>query len=266
MALRFYRPGDETRIDLQDPRTIDRSLWAMRLVARYFRYRVHGLENVPRTGPALLTLNHGPVPIDGALLGMTIYEQLGRLPRALTDHLVFKAPLMREVFMAIGAVDGRHSTADELLQRGNLVVVMPGGAPEGFKSSAHAYELYWRKRTGFARLAIRQQVPIVPAACIGIDDLYTLHWDLFEAGKKVFGVRSLPFGVPWGRGPGVPRRVPLTHWVGAPLMPDVPAEAADDEEAVLAFRDRVTDEMERLLREGLELRRAGLDGRDRGRA
>jgi 1-acyl-sn-glycerol-3-phosphate acyltransferase len=261
--VRFYRPGDETRIDLQDVRTIDRSLWMMRLIARFFHYRVHGLENVPSEGPALLCLNHGVIPIDAGLLGWTIYERLDRLPRALTDHLVFKAPGMREMFMALGAVAGRHDTADELLRRGNLVIVMPGGAPEGFKSSAHAYDLYWRKRTGFARLAIRQQVPIIPAACIGIDELYTLHWDLFEAGRKIFGVRSLPFGVPWGRGPGIPRRVPLTHWLGAPIHPDVPAEAADDEEAVTAFRDRVTEVMEQLIHDGRALRASGHDGRTR---
>lgn len=262
--MRFYRPGDETRIDLQDPRTIHRSMWAMRLVSRFFRYRVHGLEHVPADGPALLALNHGPLPVDAGLLGMSIYEHLGRLPRALTDHLVFKAPVMREVFMAVGAVDGRHETADELLDRGNLVIVMPGGAPEAFKSSAHAYELYWHKRMGFARLAIRQQVPVIPAACIGIDDLYTLHWDLFEAGKRIFGVRSLPFGVLWGKGPGIPRRVPLTHWLGAPVHPEVPPEAADDDDAVTAFRDRVIAAMEQLIADGLELRRAGLDGRGGG--
>jgi len=262
--VRFYRPGDETRIDLQDPRTIHRSMWAMRLVSRFFRYRVHGLEHVPADGPALLALNHGPLPVDAGLLGMSIYEHLGRLPRALTDHLVFKAPVMREVFMAVGAVDGRHETADELLDRGNLVIVMPGGAPEAFKSSAHAYELYWHKRMGFARLAIRQQVPVIPAACIGIDDLYTLHWDLFEAGKRIFGVRSLPFGVLWGKGPGIPRRVPLTHWLGAPVHPEVPPEGADDDDAVTAFRDRVIAAMEQLIADGLELRRAGLDGRGGG--
>ena len=87
------------------------------------------------------------------------------------------------------------------------------------------------------------------------------YWDLFEAGKRIFGVRSLPFGVPWGKGPGIPRRVPLTHWVGAPIHPDVPAEAADDEDAVTAFRDRVTAAMEQLLADGLDLRASGLDGR-----
>ena len=229
----------------------------MRWVRRYFHYTVHGLDHVPTDGAALVAMNHGPVPVDAALLGLEIYERLGRLPRGLTDHLVFKLPVMREVLVAIGAVDGRHDTADTLLDRGNLVMVMPGGAPEAFKPSTAAYRLYWRERKGFARLAIRKQVPVIPAACVGIDDLYTIPWDMFEAGKRLLGIRSLPFGVLWGRGPGIPRRVPLTHYLGEPMHPEVPPEAADDDDAVIAFRDRVTERMERLLAEGLRLRREG---------
>lgn len=259
--MRYYRQGDEGRLDLQDPRTIDRYMWLIRWVERYFQYRIHGLERVPASGPALLVLNHGPVPLDAPLLGKAIYERHGRLPRGLTDHLVFKTPGMRELFMAVGAVDGRHDTADDLLESGNLVIVMPGGAPEAFKSSSRAYELFWRQRTGFARLAIRKQVPVVPAACVGIDELYTVPWDMFEAGRKLLGVRSLPLGILWGRGPGIPRKVPLTHWIGEPMLPPDDPAAADDPEAVTAFRDQVTEKMEELLGHGLYARRTGADHR-----
>ena len=251
--VRYYERGDEVRLDLQDPRSIDRWMLLLRMLDRWFHYRVEGLENVPRQGPALLALNHGPVPIDAPLLGLHIYQELSRLPRGLTDHLVFKLPGMRELFLAAGAVDGRHSTADQLLERGNLVIVMPGGAPEAFKPSSKAYELYWRQRTGFARLAIRQQVPVVPAACIGIDELYTVPFDMFEVGRRLTGVRSLPLGLMWGRGP-FPRRVPLTHWLGAPIEPPGPASLAEDEPTVLAFRDQVTEAMESLIARGLQAR------------
>ncbi len=250
---KLYRKGDEERLDLQDVRAISRWMPAMGLLKRYFKYSVHGMENIPVEGPALVTMNHGPMPVDAPLLGSAIYEATGRLPRGLTDHTVFKLPIMREMFMAVGAVDGRHDTAEALLSRGNLVIVMPGGAPEAFKPSSKAYQLYWHKRMGFARLSIRTQVPIVPAACIGIDELYTVPIDMFEAGKKVFRVRSVPFPLAWGRGP-LPRRVRLTQYVGAPIHPDLPPEAADDDDAVRPFRDRVVAVMEDLLAAGLRKR------------
>ena len=253
--LRLFKRGDEDRIDLQDPRSIDQWMPWMRVIRAYHRYEVHGLDKIPRNGPALLTLNHGPVPVDGPLLGAALYREQGRLPRALTDHLVFKMPIMRELFMAIGAVDGRPELADELLEHGNLVIVMPGGAPEAFKSSARAYELYWRQRTGFARLAIRTQAPVVPAACIGIDELYTVPIDMFELGKKLLGVRSMPLPIAWGLGP-FPRPAKLDHWIGDPIAPP-PPDAEHDEAAVLEFRDQVTDAMEALIAHGLAVR----DGR-----
>ncbi len=250
---KLYRKGDEERLDLQDVRAITRWMPAIKILKRYFRYTVEGLENVPSNGPALVTMNHGPMPVDAPLLGAAIYEATGRLPRGLTDHTVFKLPVMREMFMAVGAVDGRHDTAEALLGRGNIVIVMPGGAPEAFKPSSKAYQLYWHKRMGFARLAIRTQVPIIPAACIGIDELYTVPIDMFEAGKKLFRVRSVPLPLAWGRGP-IPRRVKLTQYVGAPIHSDLPPEAADDDDAVRSFRDHVIEVMEALMAEGLRAR------------
>jgi 1-acyl-sn-glycerol-3-phosphate acyltransferase len=250
---KLYRQGDEGRLDLQDVRAITRWMPAMGLLKRYFKYTVHGLENLPQDGPALVAMNHGPMPVDAPLLGVAIYEATGRLPRGLTDHTVFKMPVMREMFMAVGAVDGRHDTAEALLGAGNIVIVMPGGAPEAFKPSSKAYQLYWHKRMGFARLAIRAQVPIIPAACIGIDDLYTVPIDMFEAGRKLFRVRSVPLPIAWGRGP-LPRRVRLTQYLGAPIHSNLPPEAADDDDAVRGFRDRVIEVMEGLLASGIRAR------------
>jgi len=162
--------------------------------------------------------------------------------------------LLRDLALASGAVAGDPDTAERLLADGNLVIVMPGGAPEAFKSSAAAYQLYWGKRLGFARLAIAAQVPVIPAACIGIDELFDIPWDMFEAGRKVFGVRSLPLGIAWGLGPGIPRRIPLTQYIGEPLHSELPAEAAGDDEAVGQFRDRIVEAMEDLLNQGLRQR------------
>ena len=56
----------------------------------------------------------------------------------------------------------------------------------------------------------------------------------------------------WGLGP-LPRPARLTHYVGEPLPPP-PLDALDDEAAVLAYRDAVTDSMEALIAEGLARR------------
>jgi len=252
--MKLFRPGDERRLDLIQSEMVLKALPLLSLAERYFRYRVHGLERVPSEGAALIAMNHGAFPIDVPLLGRQMYEATGRLPRSLADNLLFKTPLLRDLILAIGAVAGDPETARRLLDEGNLVIVMPGGAPEAFKASAAAYQLYWGKRLGFARLAIAAQVPVIPAACIGIDDLFDIPWDMFEAGRKIFGVRSLPLGIAWGLGPGIPRRVPLTQYIGEPLHSGLPPEAAEDDSAVAQFRDRIVEAMEDLLNEGLRQR------------
>ena len=78
---KLYRQGDEGRLDLQDVRAITRWMPAMGLLKRYFKYTEHGLENLPQDGPALVAMNHGPMPVDAPLLGVAIYEATGRLPR-----------------------------------------------------------------------------------------------------------------------------------------------------------------------------------------
>ena len=255
-VVRLYRKGDEERFDLQDPRTIDRWLPAARWMRRYFRYRVEGIENVPTDGAALITMNHGALPVDAPLLGLEVYERTGRLTRALTDHVVFRLPGMREFFLTLGAVDRRHDTAGGLLRKGNLVIVMPGGAPEAFKPSSRAYEISWRM--GFARLAVREQVPVVPAVCISIDDLYTIPIDMFEAGRRLLGVRSVPLPLAWGIGP-LPRPARLVQYLGAPIHSGLPPEAADDDDAVRPFRDRVVAQVEAMIAEGLRRREEGTD-------
>ena len=252
--MRTYHRGDEKRLDLLDLRAVEHTRPLLGLLRRYFRYRIVGLENIPAEGPALIAMNHGAFPVDVPLLGGEIYERDGRVPRSLADRLIFKTPIFRDLAVNMGAVVACHETAERLLDEGNLVIVMPGGAAEAFKSSNDAYRLYWRQRRGFAELAIRTQVPIVPAACIGIDDLFEIPWDMFEAGKRFLGLRSFPLGIVWGIGPGIPRRVPLTQHVGDPIFPSVPSEAADDEQAVLAFRDQVVEAMEDLMNEGIRTR------------
>jgi len=252
--MKSYQPGDERRLDLMKPGTVLKALPLVALLERYFRYRVVGLERVPQEGAALIAMNHGAFPVDVPMLGRQIYKATGRIPRSLADNLIFKTPLLRGLALATGAVAAAPDTGKELLEQGNLVIVMPGGAPEAFKSSAMAYQIYWRKRLGFARLAVAAQVPVIPAACIGIDELFEIPWDMFEAGRKVFGVRSLPLGIAWGLGPGIPRRVPLTQYIGEPVHSNLPPEAAEDVEAVEGFRDRIVDAMQDLLNEGMRRR------------
>lgn len=241
--------------DAVDIAAIRKALKHAGWMARYFRFQIKDAGRIPTTGPALLVLNHGFLPVDAVLLGAALHDSHRRLPRALMDRLFSRMPVLRETLLAFGAVEGRPDLGEALLREGNLVMVFPGGAKEAFKSTARRYRLLWDDRVGFARLAIRCGVPVVPVACIGIDDLYLVFNDGYEDGRRLFGIKSLPFPLAMGLGP-LPFPVRLTSWVGEPILADAPPEAADDPEVLAAFRDRVRLHMEALIEGGLRERRS----------
>ncbi|MCX7958647.1 MAG: acyltransferase family protein [Deltaproteobacteria bacterium] len=186
----------------------------------YFRYEVLGFENIPHKGPAIIVMNHGILPLDGFLLGMEILIRLSRLPRGLTDHIIFSVPFLREFFLSVGIVDGNRENAMRILKKGGLLMVMPGGAKEGIKKPEEKYRLNWEGRTGFIRIAQESGAPVILSFCYGIDDIY--EWVLQKTGRKTEEI-----GVPLFVGLGIlPIPVKLTQVISKPIR--IPASENPD--------------------------------------
>lgn len=248
--VRPYRPGDEDRIDPPPVEIAEAAFEWLDLWDRYHRYRVIGLEHVPRTGPALLVAFHSLAVTDIFLLARRIWERDRRIVRGLTDHSMFKLPVVRDLFATVGILDGRPENGLALLESGQLASCMPGGGFEWSRPSTRARELRWGDHRGYARLAIRARAPVVPTACPASDRMYLVPldgWRLGEAVQRWLGTtRIWPIPIGLGLGP-VPFPVRLTQYVAAPMLPDVPPEAADDEDAVRAFDERVREVMRGLI-------------------
>ena len=59
------------------------------------------------------------------------------------------------------------------------VLVYPGGGHEILKhSSVPKYELLWKDRLGFARMAIKHGYPIIPCAAVGTEDMLDIMCDI----------------------------------------------------------------------------------------
>ena len=141
-------------------------------LARIIRTRLHEVDRLPE-GPALLVGNHGPLAIDTGLLIQAIFRDTGRIVRCLGDRILFSNPIGRQMARSVAGVEGNPENARALLAHGELVLVYPGGARETVRNPNERYRLDWEGRLGFARTALDAQVPIVPVACIGSDDLFT---------------------------------------------------------------------------------------------
>lgn len=154
-------------------------------------------ERVPREGAALLVLNHVS-HMDPAVDAVFVHRQK-RVPRFMAKHSVAAVPVFGRVFLGAGGIPvyrGSSSAGDSLraahqaLREGKVVVIYPEGTVT--KEPGH-----WPMKafTGAARLALEHDIPVIPIARWGTQDVL----DFYHKKLRLF-----------------PRRT-VTHSVGEPV-------------------------------------------------
>jgi 1-acyl-sn-glycerol-3-phosphate acyltransferase len=210
------------------------------------RHVYRGAGRIPREGPALLVLNHVS-HLDPAVDAVFVHRQK-RVPRFLAKESVANAPIFGKMFLGSGGIPvyrGSPNAGDSLraahqaLREGKIVVIYPEGTitrdPAG-----------WPKRsfTGAARLALENDVPVIPIARWGtnlIFDGYARKLKPFPR-KTVTHLVGRPLELSENRG-GPTRSAALLREVTDVMMDEVtallaeirqeppPAEKPDDTEA-----------------------------------
>ncbi|MDF1667086.1 MAG: lysophospholipid acyltransferase family protein, partial [Planctomycetota bacterium] len=146
-------------------------------------YRLHrpvfkGMDLIPEKGPILFVGNHTLYGIiDAPLLFFELYKRRNLFIRALGDRLHFRIPLWRSLLSKYGVVEGSRANCAELMSQGESILVFPGGAREVAKKKGEKYQLIWKSRVGFARMAIKHQCTIVPFAAVGVEDMFDIVLD-----------------------------------------------------------------------------------------
>ena len=168
-VARRDRPGP---FDRRDPDYIERTLPALRLASRlYFRADVSGLQNIPAKGGVLLVGNHsgGTLIADTFVFAQAFYDHFGtdRRFHQLAHDLVFKAVGPRVMAQRYGTVPASPDNMAEALRREAALLVYPGGDHETYRPSWESGRVDFAERTGFVKLALEHNVPIVPVVAIG---------------------------------------------------------------------------------------------------
>lgn len=127
----------------------------------YHGYDVIGLENIPQEGPALIVYYHGAIPIDMYYLNSRMLLQRERLIYTIGDRFLFKLPGWGTISEAFHVSPGTVQSCVSILKDGNLLAISPGGVYEA-QFGDHYYELLWRNRVGFAKVALEAKAPIIP--------------------------------------------------------------------------------------------------------
>lgn len=167
------------------------------------RFAMTGLENIPRTGGAVMAVNHTGY-LDFTFAGLAA-DPAGRLVRFMAKKQVFdhriSGPLMRGMkhipVDRTGAAAESYHVAVRELRAGEIVGVFPEA------TISESYDLKDFK-TGAARMAMEAGVPLLPLVLWGSQRIYTK-----------------------GRPRDLTRGTPLRIVVGEPFLPAPGADATE---------------------------------------
>jgi 1-acyl-sn-glycerol-3-phosphate acyltransferase len=158
-------------LDERDPDYIRERLPGLWLLASlWFRGEVRGLGNIPEEGGVLLVGNHsgGNVTPDTTVftLAFSAYFGVERAFYQLAHNLVLSLPGLG-FLRRFGTVAASPENAARALRHGAAVLVYPGGDHEVHRPSWEGAKVDFAGRRGFVRLALAQDVPIVPVVAVG---------------------------------------------------------------------------------------------------
>jgi 1-acyl-sn-glycerol-3-phosphate acyltransferase len=214
----------------------------------YLSVKVHGIANIPPRGRAMLVGNHsGGIALDGAMVIAACFIEMDppRLAQGMAEKFLNAFPFASTWTARCGQLTGLPDHAQRLLEDERLVVVFPEGAKGTAKLFKDRFSLV-DFGTGFLRLALKTQTPIIPFGFVGGADAIPTIANSYSLGKLL--------GVPY---------VPITPWI---LMIPRPAQCEVHFGAPLRFSGSGNEEDEVILRQVDEVKARIAELVDRARS
>lgn len=219
--------------------------------ACYHNYECEGMEHLDN-GPVLIAGYHGrAIAADLCILSVKIKQRLGYLPHCFVHRTLLVLPGMQEAVKALGFLTHDDEVIATAIAKGEHILVPPGGAAEGMRTVHENYTVHW-PTTGYAKLAARHGLPIVPVAAAGVDDTYI---GLLN-GEKMAGQLGLSrkwAWAPWtGLGPlglypfSPPFPARFFQVIGEPI--ETKGIDPDDPGDITVLHGRVVEAVQELLR------------------
>lgn len=232
----------------------------------YFEVDHRGWEHVPEP-PAMLVSNHsgGTSLLDVFAFLEGWYRRFGvRRPLHPLAHEVLLSNSVTGPFMSrCGILHADEAIAQEaLLAHREDVIVFPGSDRDAWRPYSKRYEVRFSGRTGYARLALKTGVSVIPVANAGIHDTmivltdgqWLARWMRVHALSRahIFPIHlSIPWGLAIGPWPHLPLPTRLRYRVGPAVPPPEGAKpgADPDKELVIEYDRRVQAAIQKLLHE-----------------
>jgi 1-acyl-sn-glycerol-3-phosphate acyltransferase len=266
-----HSPLSGWSLDERDPEMIQTWLSQCQwFYDHYFQAATEGWEHIPKTGSALIVGSH-----NGGLacpdMMITLYDWFRRFGTekpayGLMHSHVWKVyrPLA-QLASKMGAIQATPSMAIPALRRNACVLVYPGGGKDVFRPYWQRDQIKFFGQQGFIKLALRENVPIIPVVSWGAHETLFVLADIYEPMKGFLETFHLPWlfnldpkvfpiylGLPWGISFGPLMNFPLPAKIRVRVCPPIVFErygraAAQDLTYVQHCYDRVVQQMQTQL-------------------
>jgi 1-acyl-sn-glycerol-3-phosphate acyltransferase len=261
LAVQAQRRIPKADLDERDPDYIRENLpWLWLLASVWFRGEVRGLGNIPDSGPVLLVGNHsgGNMTPDTIVftLAFSTYFGVERHFYQLAHNLVLSMPGLG-FLRKFGTVAASPENARKALQDGSALLVYPGGDVEVHRPSWERNRVDFGGRMGFIRLAIEENVPIVPVVSVGGQEtaLFLTRGERLArvlALDRMLRLKVLPISlaIPWGLNIGdMFGHIPLPAKITVEALPPIDLRAEFGPEPAA---EEVYDHLIRVMQETLD--------------
>jgi 1-acyl-sn-glycerol-3-phosphate acyltransferase len=235
-----------------NPVWMRRVLLPMALLYRYyFRVEVSGIDRLPE-GRLLVIANHaGQLPFDGMMLNLALLMEAEppRIARSMGEYWIPQLPWVNVLASRTGTLVGTPQNCIHMLSNGECVVAFPEGVRGMNKLFSQRYRLQ-RFGTGFMRLALETDTPIVPVAIVGSEEQQPSFANL-EGIARMFGAPALPITAtfPW-LGPLGLLPLPVKYRINFGEPQRFEGEASDEDAIIEAKVDEVKAKIAGLLARG----------------
>lgn len=228
---------------------------------RYFRAEIEGAEHLPTRASVMVATHNGGMATPDLFCLMVAYWRRHGIETpgwGLMHQAAFGIPLLGSILTRAGAIPANPRNARAVLRHDAPLLVCPGGDVDSLKPFRERHQVQFAGRRGFLRLAIREQVPLVPVVSVGAHEtLFVLNdgrWLARHSGfERLFRIKTMPFALTFPFGltiAGVPS-LPLPSKIRLRVLPrielDEPASAADDPATLERCARHVRETMQRSL-------------------
>ncbi|BDA70190.1 phospholipid/glycerol acyltransferase [Rivularia sp. IAM M-261] len=223
-------------------------IWEL-LYRYYFRVQTSGWENIPSQDKVLLVGSHNG-GIAAPDMHMMMYDWFRRFgaERPVYGLMHPKAwqvsPEIGQLAEKVGAIIAHPRMARAALRSGASLLVYPGGPQDLFRLHSQRNQIYFAGRKAFIKLALRENVPIIPVISTGAHDTLIILSDIYPFVEQIhkmgmpwlFNVDPEVFpvylGLPWGLSIGPLPNIPLPVTIHTRVCPPIVFEKYGAEAAL----------------------------------